>query len=278
MELYHELERMVLDFGARALFSRTFSDERLDWVVAATHFADDRFAALMTPYWLPTLANLKFWGLKREYHALVQELIDDRRASGEPADDLLDRLITTNNPETDRAHTDQEMHDQIFSAYFGTAALTQTLLVGLHFLATRPEMMQKLRSELAEIVGDRAPAAADLHQLHYLQMFVQEVLRAYPSFWGSPRYADKPIELDGYRFPARSTFLMMRFAAQRHPEFWERPTEFVPERHETRNACPHAPKKGRAGIQAGIQNALASVKADWRQLGTDGSRRQAATT
>src|SRR5205085_4766235 len=101
-------------------------------------------------------------------------------------------------------------------------------------------ILGKLREELNLTVGDRAPCSEDLANLPYLEMFVKEVLRVYPSFWGSLRYAKDPIEIDGYSFPAKSVFAMIRVAAQRLPEHWENPDEFIVERHAKRNACPHA--------------------------------------
>jgi cytochrome P450 len=69
---------------------------------------------------------------------------------------------------------------------------------------------------------------------------VKEVLRLYPSFWGSLRYASNPIDIDGYSFPPKSIFAMVRVAAQRLPQYWTDPEAFIPERHAKRNSCPHA--------------------------------------
>ncbi|HLG88372.1 MAG TPA: cytochrome P450 [Alphaproteobacteria bacterium] len=259
-DLYAELQRMVLDFGAAALFSTRFEDDELGWIVEATTFSETMFTTL-TPYWIPTPSNLKFQRIKARYHAIMDRIISARRMSGDHYPDMLRVLLDTPNLTTNRPHTDEEIKSQILSAYFGTPAVTLTILWGLFFLSTRPEMLRKLRIELNSVLGSRSPTAQDLRSLPYLGMIIDEVLRYYPSFWGSLRYAEQPIEIDGYAFPAKSHFAMIRYAAHRHPDHWENPDAFIPERHEQRNACPHALLPFGLGPRTCLGNSLARIVA-----------------
>jgi len=260
LELYGELQRMVLDYGAYALFSRRLTDEELDWIVEATGFAEMMFVTL-TPLWIPTPSNMKLWRIKTRFHAFMDDVIRERRKTAEPRPDMLHTLLNTPNPVTGKPHTDEEIKAQLFSAYFGTPAVTLTILWGAFFLSTRPEILEKVRTELKGAAGGRVVRAEDLSQLPYLDMFIKEVLRTYPSFWGSLRYAEHPIEFDGYQFPAKSIFAMIRFAAQRHPAHWENPDQFIPERHEKRNACPHALLPFGLGPRLCLGRNLASIMA-----------------
>jgi cytochrome P450 len=260
IEIYAELQRMVLDFGARALFSKTFDDNELDWVVDSMTFSEMMFTTL-TPHWVPTPSNLRFRQIKSRYHSIIDTVIGDRRRTGESSPDMIHALMNAENPITGKPHTDEEIKAQILSAYFGTPAMTLTVLWSLFFLSTRPEILAKLREELNRVIGNRSPRAEDLANLPYLEMLVKEVLRAYPSFWGSLRYAKDPVEIDGYEFPPKSIFAMIRFAAQRHPDHWDQPDAFMPERHEVRNSCPHAYLPFGLGPRMCLGRSLATIVA-----------------
>jgi hypothetical protein len=93
-------------------------------------------------------------------------------------------------------------------------------------------MLQRLRAELQAVTGSRTPTREELKQLPYLGCFSKEVLRIYPPFWGSLRYSRAPLEMDGYTFPARSIFAMIRIATHHHPDYWQKPEAFMPERFQ----------------------------------------------
>jgi cytochrome P450 len=239
IDLYAELQRMVLDYAASALFSEDLGADELDWITPATNFAEMMFVTL-TPHWIPTPSNLKFRRVKDRYHVMMDEIIRKHRRAPDAYTDMVSHLMRTPNPVTQGPHTDAEIKAEMFSSYLGTPAMALTMLWGVYFLSTRPEILHKVREELKRVIGDRAPRGEDVANLPYLEMFVKEVLRLYPSFWGSLRYAKDPLEVDGYSFPAKSIFAMIRVAAHRLPDHWENPEQFIPERHAKRNACPHA--------------------------------------
>ena len=80
------------------------------------------------------------------------------------------------------------------------------------------------------MVGDRLPTIADLPQLRYAHMVVNESLRVYPPVWVIPRDAIDDDEIGGFRIPAGSTILLSPYLTHRHPQFWDNPEAFDPER------------------------------------------------
>ncbi len=236
--MYAEIQRLVLDFAASALFSEDLSAAQLDWIVPATNFAEKMFVTL-TPLWLPTPANLKFRRVARSYGDLMDEILRHHRGANFNQD-IVRTLMDKANPATNQPYSGSEIRAEMLSAYLGTPAMALTILWGVFVLFTRPDILNQLREELKNVIGSRTPCAEDLSTLPYLEMFVKEVLRLFPSFWGSLRYAKESVQFDGYRFPPKSVFAMIRVAAQRLPDHWENPNEFIPERHAKRNECPHA--------------------------------------
>ena len=74
------------------------------------------------------------------------------------------------------------------------------------------------------------PAIADLPRLRYAHMVVNESLRVYPPVWVIPRDAIHDDEIGGFRIPAGSTILLSPYLTHRHPQFWDNPEAFDPER------------------------------------------------
>ena len=61
-------------------------------------------------------------------------------------------------------------------------------------------------------------------------MILQESLRVYPPVWVIPRDAIGDDEIGGYRIAAGSTILLSPYLTHRHPDCWENPEAFDPER------------------------------------------------
>ena len=67
-------------------------------------------------------------------------------------------------------------------------------------------------------------------RLTYSHMVVQESLRLYPAGLDHPARRHQEDEIGGYRIPAGSTVLLSPYLTHRHPDFWENPEAFDPER------------------------------------------------
>jgi cytochrome P450 len=96
-------------------------------------------------------------------------------------------------------------------------------------LAGHPEVAGKLHAELDSVLGDRTPTLEDLHHLPYTLQVVKEVLRLYPPapFYVRDALADD--QLGGFNTQGLPV-LMSPYYTHRHPDFWERPLEFDPDR------------------------------------------------
>ena len=87
-----------------------------------------------------------------------------------------------------------------------------------------------MRSEVEEVAGDRTPGAADVPQLAYTTMVLKEAMRLYPPAWATGRRVAAGDEVGGYAIPPGSDVMVSPWVTHRHPEFWEAPDRFDPER------------------------------------------------
>jgi cytochrome P450 len=99
-----------------------------------------------------------------------------------------------------------------------------------YLLSRHPEVDRKLRAELHSVLGGRVPTAADLRQLPYTRMVIEETLRLYPPAWGLSRAVRADDEIAGYHIPANTNVTLSQYVTHHDPRFWENPEGFDPER------------------------------------------------
>ena len=181
------------------------------------------------PAFLPTASNLRFRRALTLLDQRVQEIIDDHRRT--PRDDLLGRLMLATDEQGGRRLDDRELRDEVITLLIAGHETTANALTWLwYLLAEHPAAAERVRQELGDVLGGRAPSAADLPRLAFTSMVVQETMRLYTPIWAIVRRAVHDHELGGYRIPAGSRVVLSPYATHRHPGFWEAPEEFRPER------------------------------------------------
>ena len=91
-------------------------------------------------------------------------------------------------------------------------------------------MRGRLGAELSEVLCGREPGVEDLPRLAYTRQVFEETMRLYPPAWGQPRQSVAEDEIGGFHIEAGRLVLVSQYLTHRHPDFWERPEEFDPER------------------------------------------------
>jgi cytochrome P450 len=184
------------------------------------------------PVWLPLPKQLRFRRARAELQRVVDRLVAERTARGGPdGDDVLSRLIVSTRREADPRVGRKRMRDELVTLLLaGHETTASTLGWTFHLLDRHPEVWARLHEEAVEVLGGRTPEYADLHRLTYTSMIIQEAMRLHPPVWMLSRLAQDDDEVGGYRVPAGSDVLICPYTLHRHPEFWDRPDRFDPER------------------------------------------------
>jgi cytochrome P450 len=215
------------------------------------------------PSFLPTATNLRFRRALAVLDRRVQEIIDDHRRS--PRDDLLGRLLLATDEQGGRRLDDRELRDEVITLLTAGHETTANGLTWLwYLLAEHPAVAERVRQELASVLGGRPPAAQDLPRLAFTTMVIQEGLRLYTPIWAIVRRSARDNELGGCTIPAGARVVVSPYATHRHPGFWESPEEFRPERFAPERAAalhPYAYIPFGAGGRVCIGQHLASLEA-----------------
>ena len=94
-----------------------------------------------------------------------------------------------------------------------------------------------------------------------LSACLSETLRLSPPAWLIPRTCLQEDEVAGYRIPAGVGVLISPYVLHRHPEYWERPETFDPQRFLTGERPPAAYLPFGGGPRQCIGNHFALLEA-----------------
>lgn len=189
----------------------------------------------VVPRWLPTSRNRRF----RRSLAVLDETIygtirERRRADGPTAGetpDLLQRLMEARTEETGAGLTDRQLRDEMITLLIaGHETVASALTWTWHLLARHPESDAHLHDEITRVLDGKVPTAGDLGHLTYTGAVFQEAMRLYPPAWVITRRARAEQEVFGYQIPRGALVVLSPYVTQRHPDFWDDPDAFRPER------------------------------------------------
>ena len=179
---------------------------------------------------IPVPAMIRVKRAVRELDEIVDRIIRQRRAGGEDTGDLLSMLMAARD-EDGSGMTDRQLRDEILTFLLaGHETTAVSLSWTWYLLSQHPEVEQKLREELTQVLGGRAPRLEDLPRLPYTDKVVKESTRLYPPAWSLARTVTKEVELGGYRLPVGANVVMSQWILHRDPRFFEQPEQFNPDR------------------------------------------------
>lgn len=189
----------------------------------------------------PPFVTPFLFGKKKQYefdigtmHRLADEIIERRKKEPNTGkQDLLDLMLHAADPETGERLSDENIRFQIVTFLIAGHETTSGLLsFALYELLRAPEALARVRAQVDEVLGNRAPTYDSLAQLTEVDAVLKETLRLWPT---APAFAVRSLEPEtviGGRYPIRreQTVLLLLPSLQRDPEVWEDPEEFRPSR------------------------------------------------
>lgn len=228
------MNRLTLNIAFQIFAQENLSEAMILRLSKAIHYTNGYIShALFIKPWKPTLSNLLFYWHRRQINTSLKKIIEARRKrmTEELKPDLLSLLLNAKHDQEDRLLNNDEILDEFKTLVLTGHETTGCTLTWLFYLlAEHPDWQEKAYQELKTVLEDRSPTLEDLSQLPLLNAIFLENLRLYPPIWNIPRIATEKDELYGYEIPKNSILFLNIYALHRHPNYWEDPTCFKPER------------------------------------------------
>jgi cytochrome P450 len=185
----------------------------------------------LIPTWFPTPRNLAFARARRLLDRIVLELIASRRQAASRPDDLLSLLLAAQDEESGVGMTDRQVKDEALTLLTaGHETVGAALSWAWYLLGRHPQVQHDLHDEVSGKLQGRSPTPDDLPALPLTKAVFEEALRLYPPAWGQPRESIRPDEINGFPIPAKAVITLNQYVTHRHPDFWDEPETFRPER------------------------------------------------
>ena len=186
-------------------------------------------AALLRPVLWPSRGTRDLRRALDVLEGRVTRMIEDRRRSAVPREDLLSRLLAARDDHDGAAMSDRQVRDEVLTLFVAGHETTATALAwAVMLLCQDPAAYERARDE-ALAVG-RVPTYEDLPKLTYCQRVFKESMRLYPPVFFFGRQAMAPVEVAGWHLPKGTIAVVSPFAMQRRADLWPDPERFDPDR------------------------------------------------
>src|SRR5215210_54358 len=246
LDVATEFMHLTLEVATRALFS-TSVERDLDKIgPAITTLLNEVTFRFTFPFYpplkVPTPRNRRFLAARATLDSVIYRIIAERRRRPSEHDDLLALLMEACDEETGEGMSDRQLRDEVITLFVaGHETTANALTWASYLLSTHEGLACRLRTEVDEALQGRLPTAADLPDLPYTRMVIDETLRLYPPAWITNRRAIEDDTMCGYRLPADAIVSISPYVTHRDPTLWENPEGFDPGRFapERSTGRPH---------------------------------------
>jgi cytochrome P450 len=239
LDLFQEMSGLTLSIVGKALFGTDLlaHKERVFQATSTINHLEAQAFYVPGLFSLPTPQRHRLYEARNTLYTVVDELIDKRRQAS-TENDLLTLLLQAQDEETGESMTVSQVRDEVMTLMAAGHETTSNALCWTFLLLARhPDIESRLREEYSRVLGGRAAQMEDLPQLPLTRMVLEESMRLYPPAWAFARQAIAEDEIGGYTIAKGAYVLMFPATTHRHPDFWERPDVFDPERFAPERAA-----------------------------------------
>ncbi|MDH7913310.1 cytochrome P450 [Winogradskyella sp. SYSU M77433] len=218
----------------KSLFSSAANEEEINRLQYITEAAQRMLVKeLRQPYlgwWFKSSGTLqKHLYLSEEARSILRRIVNERKASASNYDDLLDMLLSARYEDGSPMEEKQLIDEILIMFTAGHETTSNTLTFTLQLLALHPEWQDKIHSEIVAN-SDNDDAMAVIMNSKICQQVLEESMRLYPPVYFIDRVNIEEDQFEGYTFKPNTNLLFSIFEIHRHPELWENPEVFLPER------------------------------------------------
>jgi len=236
IDVHQEMMRLTLAIVGKTLFDTDVERDSqeigraLNTFMGLFKFAVLPFSEILEKLPIPPVLRMK--KARAKLDSIIYPIIEERRRSGEDRGDLLSMLLAAEDREFsgERMDNDQVRDECVTLILAGHETTANALTWTFYLLAQHPEIAERLKRELDQVLGDRPPSPDDYPNLKYAEMVFSESMRLYPPAWGIARTVVEPYDAFGITFPKNALVLTSQWITHRDVRWHPNPLRFDPER------------------------------------------------
>ena len=169
--------------------------------------------------------------LTQEARDILKKIVKIRQDSRENHNDLLDMLLEARYDDGSSMDEEQLIDELLILFIAGHETTSNALTFIFQLLAKHPKWQEKIYQE--SLRNDNPEDLMNLVTTSKVcQQVIEEGMRLYPPVYFIDRVNVEEDEFNNMIFIKGSNLLFSIYEIHRHPELWDRPNEFLPERFE----------------------------------------------
>lgn len=231
------MSHLTADIICRTVFSTT-----LDSQVAMEVFEDftvfERSVAqvdikrlILEPAWSDAPQPREVLEACKRIRSHLGTLVDTHLQPDAAYNDIASAVIAARDADSGESFSREELIDQLGVFFLAGHETTASVLTWVFYiLGAQPAIAQKLRAEVADVVGEGELDFSHIRQLAFTRAVFREALRLYPPITFIPRVALKPTTVGNRRLKRGALVMIAPWTLHRHRDYWEHPHAFMPER------------------------------------------------
>lgn len=235
VDIFPVFNDLAFQTVVKSLFSSAVGQKEINRLQYITEAAQKMLVReLRQPYlawWFSLSGKIKeHTDLTDEARDILRKLIEERRASGERQNDLLDMLLDAKYEDGSSMGNEQLIDEILILFTAGHETTSNALTFTAQLLAGHSEVQMKILEEVKNAKQETDSLAEFVQACTYTKMVIEESMRIYPPVYFIDRLNKEKDDFDGLEIPEGSTLLFSMYEIHRHKDFWEEPEKFVPER------------------------------------------------
>jgi len=231
-DLVTTLGPVVMDIAAHSFMGREFH-EKLGHEFFELFRDFSGGMEFVLPLWWPTPRMLRSQRAKKKLHAILQNWIDNRRATPLDPPDFFQGMIETKYPDGTAVPDETIRHLILLLVWAGHETTAGQVSWALADLIQNPDYLSVIRSELQTVLGSSDGRDMSWEQVVAMQkmdLALRETERLHPVAFILSRKANTDIERDGYRIRKGEFVLLAPSVTHRMTETFVEPDRYNPER------------------------------------------------
>ena len=148
-----------------------------------------------------------------------------------PFDDIAADVIAARDETTGHSFSREELIDQLGVFFLAGHETTASALTWAFFiLATRTDVLARIRAEIDRVVGNGPVTFEHTKHLPYVRNVFRETLRLYPPITFIPRVAAAATRIGRFKVKRGTMIMVSPWVIHRHRDYWDNPHAFDPDR------------------------------------------------
>ncbi|WP_242083914.1 cytochrome P450 [Aestuariivivens sediminis] len=189
------------------------------------------------PLWVPSPLHLKIKKISKQIDDILEAIIQQRQLEAFDNDDLAGTLMQSLGKKSSSAYEKRVMLDEMKTMLAGGYfPISCSLSMLWYALGEQPKYYKKMCDEIRSKPADYTFHQNFYHDFPITTSIVFEAMRLYPVAFSIWRKAKVNFTSHGVMIPKGKSVCISLFNIHRHPEFWEQPDSFMPERFTNANA------------------------------------------